>query len=58
MVSIIIEFGLGYFLWKYVPKMITKCSKKTKRWLEIIGIVLMALAVISLVSYLGSFTGL
>lgn len=58
MISIIIEFGLGYFLWKYVPKMITKCSKKTKLWLEIIGIVLMALAVISLVRYLGSFTEL
>jgi len=58
MISIIIEFGLGYFLWKYVPHMITKCSKKTKRWLEIIGIVLMVIAAISLVRYAGSFVGL
>jgi len=58
MISIIIEFGLGYFLWKYVPKMITKCSKKTKRWLEVIGIVLMVIAAISLVRYIGAIVTL
>lgn len=51
MISIIIEFGLGYFIWKYVPKMITKCPKKTRRILEVIGIVLMVFAGISLVNY-------
>lgn len=58
MVSILIEFGLGYFLWKYVPKMISKCSKKTKKWLEIIGIVLMVLAVIGAIRFVTSFVGL
>lgn len=58
MVSIIIELGLGYFLWKYVPKMITRCSKKTRRILEIVGIVFMVLGAISLVNFVVFFFGM
>lgn len=58
MVLIIIELGLGYFLWKYVPKMITRCPKKTRRILEIVGIVFMVLGAISLVNFVGFFLGM
>lgn len=58
MVLIIIELGLGYFLWKYVPKMITRCPKKTRRILEIVGIVFMVLGAISLVNFVGFFFGM
>jgi len=58
MVSIIIELGLGYFLWKYVPKMITRCPKKTRRILEIVGIIFMVIGAISLVNFVGSFFGI
>ena len=58
MVLIIIELGLGYFLWKYVPKMITRCPKKTRRILEIVGIVFMVLGAISLVNFVGLFFGM
>ena len=58
MVTIIIVFGLGYFLWKYAPKMISKCSKKTRRILEIVGIVSMVLGAISFINYISSIIGL
>lgn len=58
MVLIIIELGLGYFLWKYVPKMITRCPKKTRRILEIVGIVFMVLGAISLVNFVVFFFGM
>ena len=58
MVTIIIVFGLGYFLWKYAPKMIYKCSKKTRRILEIVGIVSMVLGAISFINYISSIIGL
>lgn len=50
MVGSIIEFGIGYFLWKYVPGMITSCPKKLRLALEITGIVIMVFGVISIIN--------
>lgn len=52
MIGIIITFGLGYFIWKYVPKMISHCSKQKRQIIEIFGIILMVVSVISFITSL------
>lgn len=52
MISSLIEFVLGYFLWKYVPGMISHCPKLLRTILEVLGIVLMIMGGVSLVKSL------
>jgi len=49
MIGSIIEFGIGYFLWRYVPRMISECPKQLRLALEIIGIIIMVMGAISLI---------
>ena len=49
MLGSVIEFCIGYFLWRYVPGMITSCPKMLRMGLEIFGIIIMVLGAISLV---------
>lgn len=55
MIGSFIEFGIGYFLWKYVPGMITSCPKKLRLVLEIIGIVIMIFGIISIINDITNF---
>jgi len=50
MIGAIFTFGLGYFVWKYVPNMISRCPKNLRLVLEIAGIILMIMGCVSLLS--------
>ena len=49
MIGSIIEIAVGYVVWKLVPGMISHCPKNLRLVLEIIGIVLMIMGVVSLI---------
>lgn len=62
MIHILIEIGLGYVLWRYLPGKITAASPKVRRYFDlvfqIVGIIMMIVGAISLIKYVLAFVGL